>query len=594
MITIALSTGRGETEGIKLLETYGLRIQKTSKDRNMKWVVNNCGWINIISVKPSDLANIVTNGLADVGVGYSDTIIGCSQIRVVKTVTHESEFPSRICVVGKEGLSNKPRGLTCASEYPAIKSKKFDIQKTIPISGSAEGWVLANKTDVCITVVQTGTTLETNGLEIYEELYQINPILFISRQRWSPELRMFMMEFIKPPIYIDGIDGAGKTTLYEKIKATGYTNVYDRSILTGNTLKFQDDLPETIPFGIFIVLDVDPHEAYKRIVKRGKPLDEWETYEKLYYFRQKYRMLAIRYGLYFIDTTHLNIDKVYNEAYFNREQYLLPRVDRLSDEFIEELPIVNEGESKIIRRLTDKYDIVEYKPTIYSHKMQRPGVIAESAECRMNMSRAMLELLWMNQINHTYCYVGKKYIVVEHIDNNDIPPIEVVAKAYYTGTDKHRYFHLERFGIVKKVDEKTWKYLEPYIRFDMRNPNHDPETGNPWGDYCMSNGLASQLMDVVEAEKNALKTFKILQCFFNSHGFEMMDICFMFTKDGTKMYYEISQDCARIKKLDLSDDYDKDIWRAGGSSELIIEKWKQIADFATSAIKTELEKFYKQ
>jgi len=593
MITIALSTGRGEAEGLRILKSYGLRVQKFSENRNMKWKVQNCGWVTIISVKPSDLASTIVGGLADIGVGYSDVIIGQKDhIRVVQEFDHQSDHPSRICLVGKKGLNHLDRPLKCASEYPTLKPQKYTIKNTIPISGSAEGWVLADKTNVCITVVQTGTTLETNGLEIYEVLTHIKPVLFISRQRWSPELRMFMLEFIKPPIYIDGVDGSGKTTLYNKILESGYTNVYDRSLLTDLTLKYQDDMPETIPFGIFIVLDVNPETALQRIKNRTeKEPDKWETPEKLYYFRHKYRMLAMRYGLYFIDTTNLSIDQVLTEAYFNRETYLLPRIDRMPREAIETLEIVNEGESKIIRKLTNSYDIVEYKPTIYSHKMQRPGVIPDSAACRMSMSRAMLELLWMNEINHSYCYVGDKYIMVEHIDNKDIPPIEVVAKAYYTGTDKHRYFHLERFGIVEQVDDNTWKYFAPYIRFDMRNPNHDPETGNPWGDYCMANGLANQLINVNEAEKNALKTFKVLRSFFNKHGFEMMDICFMFTKDGKKMYYEISQDCARIKKLDLSDQYDKDIWRRGGSSDQIIEKWRQIADFAISAIKQEIKHY---
>ena len=64
------------------------------------------------------------------------------------------------------------------------------------------------------------------------------------------------------------------------------------------------------------------------------------------------------------------------------------------------------------------------------------------------------------------------------------------------------------------------------------------------------------------------------------------------------IYSEISQDCGRYKKIELIEkpgdskneliekprdsknskselsDLDKDIWRAGGSSELVLEKWK--------------------
>ena len=52
----------------------------------------------------------------------------------------------------------------------------------------------------------------------------------------------------------------------------------------------------------------------------------------------------------------------------------------------------------------------------------------------------------------------------------------------------------------------------------------------------------------------------------------------MFSSDGKVVWSEINPDCMRVKKLEGGQkrvDYDKDIWRSGGSSskEKIKEKW---------------------
>ncbi len=53
----------------------------------------------------------------------------------------------------------------------------------------------------------------------------------------------------------------------------------------------------------------------------------------------------------------------------------------------------------------------------------------------------------------------------------------------------------------------------------------------------------------------------------------------MFDKTGSIVWSEINPDCMRVKRIETGqarEDYDKDIWRAGGSSSksTITEKWK--------------------
>ena len=49
------------------------------------------------------------------------------------------------------------------------------------------------------------------------------------------------------------------------------------------------------------------------------------------------------------------------------------------------------------------------------------------------------------------------------------------------------------------------------------------------------------------------------------------------TPDGKTVFGEISQDCGRFRHFDLGS-LDKDVWRSGGSSELVLEKWQLLLD----------------
>ena len=49
----------------------------------------------------------------------------------------------------------------------------------------------------------------------------------------------------------------------------------------------------------------------------------------------------------------------------------------------------------------------------------------------------------------------------------------------------------------------------------------------------------------------------------------------MFDQEGDIVWSEINPDCMRVKSIKEKEDYDKDIWRYGGSSkkEQIVDKW---------------------
>jgi len=401
----------------------------------------------------------------------------------------------------------------------------------------------------------------------------------------------------KISFHIDGNDGTGKTTLVDILR-TRYPHYefFDRNILTKLTDVYPDKL-ENIPYGVYIILDASIETCLARINAREKVRDKYDTYESISKYRNRYRRLAIRYQTYFI-STEVPIDKVVDivsrivenriDDEFNR-MYKLPNPDLITREQFESLPTIIEGNSKIIKNFDSRFNLIGYKPTVYSHTQQREGVVDGTDVERMMMTRDILYLFDIDGIPHAYWYVGNHYVLCEKISKEDIPPIEVVVKRCLVGSDKHRYYGLEklttRHGTSMITDREHNEYNKIYVRFDYRNPNRHPDTGLPLGDYPLADELADELINVEKARDLAKLTFISLMHHFTEMGIYFEDVCFMITTDGSKHYSEVSQDCGRYKKIDCYDactavskhekqhDLDKDVWRRGGSHKDVIEKW---------------------
>lgn len=304
--------------------------------------------------------------------------------------------------------------------------------------------------------------------------------------------------------------------------------------------------------------------------------------EKNYRIYYLYRQLVAFFGnIHLVQGDYLSI--VPQILLNGEKKFLIPCIDKMTKEDFEALPMVIEGESKIVRELNSMYHIVKYKPTIYSHKMQRAGVVEGSDLERMSMTRDILDLFSRHGIKHSYLYVGKEYILADALDNNTmIPPVEVIVKRCFVGSDKHRYYEMDklknRFG-KEVVKEDKNEYQKLLVRFDYRNPNHHPVTGVPIGDIPLCDDLADEFINAEVAKMNAKKIFHVLDYHFTKMQIYFEDVCLMLTTDGDKLYGEVSQDCGRYKhmKEDGLTDLDKDVWRAGGSSELVLTKYRMIS-----------------
>jgi phosphoribosylaminoimidazole-succinocarboxamide synthase len=320
---------------------------------------------------------------------------------------------------------------------------------------------------------------------------------------------------------------------------------------------------------------------------------------ELFKIRYRYRTLAAFYeNVHLIDITSLSAEDLIKEleSIFinNSNYYSVPNMDNMTEEVFLKLPFIIEGESKIVRAFNHRFHIVKYKPTVYSHKMQRAGVVEGTDRERMIMTKNLIDIFSRHMIAHSYWYIGKNYILNEVLDNNtDIPPIEVIVKRCFVGSDKHRYYNLQnltnRFNQNVVKPERS-EYQKLLVRFDYRNPNFHPDSGVPLGDILMCDDLADEFINVNMAKPNAIKIFKCLDEHFTKMNIYFEDVCLMLTVNGDKLYGEVSQDCGRykyVKENELSD-LDKDVWRAGGSSQLVLQKYQMLSNIVSDYVKIQL------
>lgn len=123
-------------------------------------------------------------------------------------------------------------------------------------------------------------------------------------------------------------------------------------------------------------------------------------------------------------------------------------------------------------------------------------------------------------------------------------------------------------------------YPEPIVRFDWRNPFKHPETQIQLADEVLCDEQANLFIDVKKARTTALKTFNILSDFLQTKNIVIYDLCLFISEDGKTVFGEISPDCGRYRHFDLGS-LDKDVWRAGGSSKDVLDKWNLLHKLIT-------------
>ncbi len=186
-ITIALAKGRLAKQTLALLEQTGITCEEMKdKDTRKLIFINDELKLKFFLSKTSDVPTYVEYGAADLGVVGSDTIM--EEGRKVLEVLDLGLGKCNMCVAGpasaKELLHNN-QVIRVASKYPAIAKNYFYNQKhqtveIVKLNGSVELAPIVGLSEVIVDIVETGSTLKANGLEVLETICPLSARVIVN------------------------------------------------------------------------------------------------------------------------------------------------------------------------------------------------------------------------------------------------------------------------------------------------------------------------------------------------------------------------------------------------------------------------------
>lgn len=181
-LRIALTKGRLERSSVSLFKTMGLDVsQLESKGRRL---ILPLGDFEAVLSKAPDVITYVEHGVCDIGIVGKDTIAehGSSFYEVIDLNIGRCRF-ALACPKNTDFFSGYKRK-TVASKYPKVarsyfKSKGMDVD-IIKIEGSVELAPLLGLADGIVDIVETGSTLRENGLEVVDEIMPISARVIVN------------------------------------------------------------------------------------------------------------------------------------------------------------------------------------------------------------------------------------------------------------------------------------------------------------------------------------------------------------------------------------------------------------------------------
>ena len=184
MLNIALPKGRLGEKVYGMFEKAGFECPSI-KENNRKLIFENPEkGVRYFWVKPSDVAIYVERGAADIGVAGKDILLEYEPD--VYELLNLNIGKCRMAVAAKKDFyDNTQKTLRVATKFANItknfygeKGRDIDI---IHLNGSIEIAPILDLSDVIVDIVETGTTLKENNLEVVETIVPISARLISNK-----------------------------------------------------------------------------------------------------------------------------------------------------------------------------------------------------------------------------------------------------------------------------------------------------------------------------------------------------------------------------------------------------------------------------
>ena len=183
MIRIALTKGRIEQKAVEIFEKIGFDCTELH-NKGRKLFFNIVDGVEVVLAKANDVVTYVDHGVCDMGVVGKDTIMemgrnlyecldhGFGKCRFALACKKDFDF--------FDGYGHR----IVASKYPNVTKEYFrnrglDVE-VVKIDGSVELAPLLGLSDGIVDIVETGSTLKENGLEVVCDVAPISARLIVN------------------------------------------------------------------------------------------------------------------------------------------------------------------------------------------------------------------------------------------------------------------------------------------------------------------------------------------------------------------------------------------------------------------------------
>ena len=186
-LTFALGKGRLAKQTLELFEKIGITCEEMKDKDTRKLIFSNEELkLRFFLAKGPDVPTYVEYGAADIGVVGKDTIL--EEGRKVHEVLELGYGKCKMCVCGYKDaapLLQHHELIRVATKYPNIAkdyfyNTKHQTVEIIKLNGSIELAPIVGLSEVIVDIVETGSTLRENGLEVLEEVCPLSARMIVN------------------------------------------------------------------------------------------------------------------------------------------------------------------------------------------------------------------------------------------------------------------------------------------------------------------------------------------------------------------------------------------------------------------------------
>ncbi len=187
-LTIAIAKGRLQQGTLELLASSGLCDTSEALSSRRLALEDESGRFRFIFIKPMDVPVYVAHGVADCGVVGRDVLME-SEADLLQPLTLGIGRCRIVVAALAENYGNGYGMVRVATKYPHITASYFGRRgqpvEVIQLSGSVELAPVLGLADCIVDLVETGRTLQDNGLRIVEVIAESSARLVVNRASYQ-------------------------------------------------------------------------------------------------------------------------------------------------------------------------------------------------------------------------------------------------------------------------------------------------------------------------------------------------------------------------------------------------------------------------